>query len=615
MRFLSIMTGDIRVLGSWNNLAGEEEANLRFPRRHILWLVVLGITLLTHASYINNDFTWLDHIDIERGKAIISPSQWYMAFATRYGETGFYRPLVTLTHSFDAALYGQWAPGFHLTNVLLHLVVVASAVLSLDCFFPIKRREALLAGLIFGVHPLSWLPVGGISYRPELLVALGTFLAVYFHARARISSSRKFVSFAVLSVLLGLFSKESALVWIPSFILLWEIAALGFLSSGRPTQGRSHFLAGQQWRKTTRFPSRLQLKRTLLLFLGELFALGIYLLLRTHAVPEIWRVSGTTLTLSQTVGTRLQVLGGRLLELVSPLKPALSDATPIVSLEAFPAILTALVILLGVSIVVRSGLRSERSITVLFLAIALAPATNIIPLSRFSSPHYGYLAVLGMAMLVLLVQRSLDQNIPSASRYLNLAIIVWLVIMAAVTFTKGFQFRNDLTLFEPEVKRDPYFLEGHFYLGNYFMQKGEDDRAGMEFEVALQNPPHTIAYVDRTAALINLAGIRFRQTWFEDAEELLQLAAKEAPAYQMSTIAYNRALVAEQHENYAAVVAFLKQATYHWDRPEPLLLLAKALQKLDRTEEAVNVLTSALPLLDKERRRKLQVFIQTQRGY
>jgi len=215
----------------------------------------------------------------------------------------------------------------------------------------------------------------------------------------------------------------------------------------------------------------------------------------------------------------------------------------------------------------------------------------------------------------LVVQRSLDHSIPSVSRTFKLAVIAWLVVMATVTFAKGFQFRNDLTLFEPEVKRDPYFLEGHFYLGNYFMQKGEEDRAATEFEASLQNLPHRIAYVDRTAALINLAGIRFRQTRFEDAEELLKLAAEEAPAYQMSTIAYNRALVAEHHEDYAAVVALLKQATYQWDRPEPLLLLAKALRKLDRTEEALNVLTRGLPLLDKERRRKLKSFIQTQRGY
>ncbi len=601
------MTGDV--------LASEEAADSRFPRRHILWLVVLGITLLTHASYINNDFTWLDHIDIEQGKAIISPSQWYMAFAARYGETGFYRPLVTLTHSVDAALYGQWPPGFHLTNVLLHLGVVSSAVLFLGCFFPLKRSEALLTGLIFGVHPLSWLPVGAISYRPELLVTLLTFLAVYFHARARRSSSRTLISFAVVSVLLGLFSKETALVWIPSFILLWEIVAARPLSSGVPSQSRGHLLTGQASENATRSPGRVQLKGASLLFVGELLALGIYLFLRVRAVPEIWRVSGATLTLSQTVGTRLQVLGERLLELVSPLKPALSDATPIVSLAAFPAVLTVLVVLLGVGIVVRSGLRSERSFTVLFLAIALAPAANIIPLSRFSSPHYGYLAVLATAMLVLLVQRSLHHNIPSASRYLNVAVIAWLVVMSAVTFANGFQFRNDLTLFEPEVKREPLFLEGHFYLGNYFMQEGDDDRAAIEFEVALQNSPHVIAYVDRTAALINLAGVRFRQTRFEDAEQLLQLVAEDAPAYQMSTIAYNRALVAAQHEDHAAVVALLMERTYQWDRPEPLLLLANALRTLGRTEEAVNVLTRALPLLDPEGRRKLNSFIQTQRGY
>ena len=601
-------------------MAREEEAEWRFPRRHILWLVVLGITLLTHASYINNDFTWLDHIDIEQGKAIISPSQWHMAFAARYGETGFYRPLVTLTHSVDATFYGQWPPGFHLTNVLLHLVVVASAVLFLGCFFPMKRREALLTGLIFGVHPLSWLPVGAISYRPELLVTLFTFLAVYFHARARNSSSRKLISFAVLSVLMGLFSKETALVWIPGFILLWEIVAfrplsLGMPTQGMPTQSRGHPLAGQESGKATSSPRRVPLKGAALLFLGELFALGIYLFLRVQAVPEIWRVSGTTLTLSQTVGTRIQVLGERLLELVSPLKPALSDATPIVSLAAFPAILTALVVLVGVGIVVRSGLRSERSFTVLFLAIALAPAANIIPLSRFSSPHYGYLAVLATAMLVLFAKRSLDHKIPSASRYLNFAVIAWLVVMSAVTFTNGSQFRNDLTLFEPEVRRDPFFLEGHFYLGNYFMQRGEDDRAAIEFEVALQKSPHMIAYVDRTAALINLAGVRFRQARFEDAEELLQLVAEDAPAYQIATIAYNRALVAAQRDDHAAVVALLMQGTYQWDRPEPLLLLADALRTLGRTEEAVNVLIRALPLLDEEGRRKLQSFIQTQRGY
>jgi hypothetical protein len=64
------MAGDIRVLDVLMNLAGEKDANLRYPQRELIWLVVLGVTLLAHASYINNGFTWLDHIDIEHHSGI-----------------------------------------------------------------------------------------------------------------------------------------------------------------------------------------------------------------------------------------------------------------------------------------------------------------------------------------------------------------------------------------------------------------------------------------------------------------------------------------------------------------------------------------------------------------
>ena len=66
--------------------------------------------------------------------------------------------------------------------------------------------------------------------------------------------------------------------------------------SGMPTQSRGHPLAGQEPRKATRSPVRVQLKGASLLFLGELVALGTYLFLRVQAVPEIWRASGASLT-------------------------------------------------------------------------------------------------------------------------------------------------------------------------------------------------------------------------------------------------------------------------------------------------------------------------------
>ena len=565
------------------------------------WLLILVFGVLTHASYVDNGFTWLDHIDIEQGKAVLSLSEWQAAFTNRYGETGFYRPLVTLVHSVDAALYSQRAAGFHLTNVVLHLAVVAGAVLFLTCLAPFKERELRLAALIIVAHPLGWLPAGSISYRPELLVALGTLLAVYCHSRARLTGKPRWFALAVSAVLFALFSKETALVWIPSFILLWEVSARPRLSST---------LAADPPRQR---PGILPSRNAWPLLLAELSAVGLYLHLRHQAVPELWRVTAVTLSPSQAVGTRLQVLGSRLLEMVSPLKPALSDATLIVSMDSVPAIVCGLVVVLWAGILFRLGLRSEWSAAMLFLAIAIAPAANVVPLPRFSSPHYGYLASVGVAMLVLLARQALERRASSLAQSFKVGILSWLAVMSVVTFASGFQFADDRTLFEPEVKRDASFLEGRYYLGTYYMNEEQHDRAAIELKAALRTSSNVIAYVDRPAALINLAGVRLQQSRFEEADDLLQQATENASESQLAMIAYDRALVASERGDYTAVVDLLSGKDYRWDRPEPLVLLARALQRLNRPREALDALTRALPLLEGEARRRLEAFIRSQR--
>ena len=556
---------------------------------YVAAVLVLGFGALIHASYINNGFTWLDHIDIQQGAAIVAPSGWPAAFTTRYGDTGFYRPLVTLAHSLDALLYGQEAAGFHLTNVLLHLVVAVSGILFLTCFFPVEPRESQLAGLILVAHPLGWLPTGSISYRPELLVGLGTLLAIYFHTRARRTGDVFRIALTVAAILVALFSKETALVWIPCFILLWEVSVPRRSSSTYPL-----------------------LRKAWPLLVTELGALVLYVCLRVQAVPETWRVPPLSLSLSQAVGTRLHVLSGRLLEMVSPLKPGLSDATPIVSMESLSAILCGLILLLGAGLVFRLGLRSEWSVATLFLAVAIAPGANLVPLPRFNSPHYGYLAPVGVAMFVLLTRRALARKHSRLDEPFKWAVLCWLGVMSIVTFVSGFQFADDQTLFGPEVARDTRFLEGHYYLGNYFMDRAQYDRAGVELEAALSGSPSVIAYVDRPSALINLAGVRLHQSRLAESEELLLEAVGAASEPQLAAIAYNRALVARERDDYASVVSLLRERDYRWERPEPWLLLASALQRVDRTQEAVDALRQALPLVDEETRRKLEAFIRSQ---
>ncbi|MFQ5628787.1 MAG: hypothetical protein ACE5I1_08505, partial [bacterium] len=387
----------------------------------LLWACLFAITLLTHASYIDNGFTWLDHGDIEQGRAILPIADLHKAFTLPFGETGFYRPLVTIFHSLDFAIYGDWAPGFHLTNVLLHCAAAVCAVLFISVCFTLSIRESLFAALIFAIHPLSWLPVGAISYRPELLAASLTFLTVYFHIKARETNLPGLVVATQLCFLFALFSKETPLFWILMLITVSEI--VNFKNSnfpGRTTNRKKIKSAG----KKKMLADKLS-KSAVFLLCGEIIIIGIYAILRTAAVPDIWHTTASTLDPGAAIGTRMHVLGLRFFELFSPLKPAMSDATSIQGLFSISSLMT-IALLFGLAVLfVRSGLDTRIKRVISFSAIALAPALNILPLPRFSSPHYSYFAAIALGVIVVQLLKNSSRWSGAQQRLFQFAIGSW----------------------------------------------------------------------------------------------------------------------------------------------------------------------------------------------
>lgn len=98
---------------------------------------------------------------------------------THNGSHKSYRPLTVLSFRWNCWLAGGLHPrGFHLTNVLLHATV---SVLSLAIFNLLLggacHRAALLASLLFAVHPIHAEAVAGVVGRADLLCALFYFLA------------------------------------------------------------------------------------------------------------------------------------------------------------------------------------------------------------------------------------------------------------------------------------------------------------------------------------------------------------------------------------------------------------------------------------------------------
>lgn len=494
-------------------------------RKSLFLSIAILAVFLVYSSFINNGFSWLDHGDIERGRALLPLVKLPSAFISRFGQTGFFRPLVTVINSVDFALYGLWAPGFHLTNVILHLAATFAAAVFLARLFAFSFKEKLLVFFIVGLHPLAFLPVGAVSYRQELLLALFTYLTLYFHRRKKLLP-------AALCFLAALFSKETALFLLPVLILLFDR-----------------------------------------LYLWEIALLFIYGWLRFLAVPEIWHTTATVLPLSEALGTRITAVSKLALQLLLPLKPSLSDAAAIVPLTDIKIIPAAALF----ALLIFSFRRFHPSLkkAVILLTILLLPALNIIPVPRFSSPHYGYVVLPALAALVLLFRKWCLKRYKSAT-ICNFLVVIWLIISGFSTFRAGFQFKNDLTLFGPEVAADGRFLEGHQYLGDYYFKTNEFEKAEIHYELALKKDPEVIAFVDEGSTMNNLAGVYLAQKKLTEADGLLAALSRKPGWNENQNLIYNRALIAANQDDWRKVIELLNRGDIQWNRPEPLLLLERA---------------------------------------
>jgi len=142
-----------------------------FPLTHLTWRHYLAVAVLAFTAYaptLKVGFLWDDHVIIEHNPWI---RQWsranlrhdFFSDNTQGQGDDYYRPLQAVSHRVDYSLWGLNPVGYHLTDLLFHVVaglLLVQFVLALG--FP--PMTALLTGCLFVVHP------GGIE---QFLTASG----------------------------------------------------------------------------------------------------------------------------------------------------------------------------------------------------------------------------------------------------------------------------------------------------------------------------------------------------------------------------------------------------------------------------------------------------------
>lgn len=148
-------------------------------------LCVAAVAMVVYLNSLPNGFTYDDVPVIVNNPATDPSNPWFEPWRRTWWNLGEwagdadrpYRPLTVATFALERRLFGDRPLPFHLFNVLLH------AANSVGVWWLARRvgagaTSALLAGVLFAVHPIHTEAVANIVGRAELLSTGGILLAV-----------------------------------------------------------------------------------------------------------------------------------------------------------------------------------------------------------------------------------------------------------------------------------------------------------------------------------------------------------------------------------------------------------------------------------------------------
>jgi len=201
------------------------------------------VTYLTFHNSLSNEFVFDDESVIVNNPSIQSLSSIPKYFTNDEGFHKvigrYYRPVVSATYAIDYSIWGLDPYGFHLTNVIIHIIacLLLFKIFSI-LFWRYKYRNlfSLFATLIFAVHPIHTEAVSWISGRTDSFVTMFFFASFLFYLeftkemehdkkdntiRKVTTKNYSYLFLSLLFYTLGLLSKEM-IVTMPVIILLYD---------------------------------------------------------------------------------------------------------------------------------------------------------------------------------------------------------------------------------------------------------------------------------------------------------------------------------------------------------------------------------------------------------
>jgi len=451
-------------------------------KKHLLLNAILALSIfLAYSNSLNG--TWAMD-DIVAGKTV--------ALADLKDFIGF-RKVAYITFSLNQFIAPFSPLSFRVLNILIHimntaLVYVIAYRTTLLCLPsvrentplnpPLERGElkgdenlafytALFSGILFGLHPININAVAYIVQRMASLATLFVLLALLFYSAAAQTADRRkalllYVSSGLL-VVLGIFSKENAVMAIP-LILIYDYVFL------------SHF----QW--------NLFRERMLLVFGIGILSVGLaFSLLKMHSAffdvvkfflspnqpltAKAWMASDVYWTPLQHILTEFRVVSRYILLICAPLPQLLIFdwwSFPISRgiINPITTIFSALFIL---SLIIFSIWKLKRypllCFGILWYLCAISLESFFALGSDLYFEHRNYLPVSGL--FIGLAGQMMISFWSKMNRKIVFSLIVIIAILSgALTFSRNYVWKDSLTLWGDTLSKAPSNIRAMLALGN-----------------------------------------------------------------------------------------------------------------------------------------------------
>ncbi|MFH1867878.1 MAG: tetratricopeptide repeat protein [Candidatus Omnitrophota bacterium] len=444
----------------------------------VILIIILGVVV--YFNSLTGEFIWDDNSLVKDNIYIKDLSHITDIFikgvdehtgigssAISYSPIRFYRPLQIYTYLIDHSLWKLDVRGYHLTNIILHILVSLTIYWLINILFN-DRIISFLTAAFFIVHPVHVEAVAYISGRADSLAAFFMLLCMVLYIKYLNSRSGVFYIAMLLAYALALLSKENSLI-LPVLLLFYHFTF----------KKRFHI---KEFLPVVLLTACYVIVRLKILMLFPVSDLGPHAL--SQRIPGFFaaiiayiRILFIPVSLHMEYGNRLFTL---------------TDADVLAGICIFFLLLAA-------------ALLKRRSDNLMFFSIfwffiLLIPQSNIYPINTYMAEHWLYLPSIAF---FLILARSLRRflNIKNYKIAGVAACVFLLGFFSYLTIRQNSYWRNPLVFFKRTLRYAPGNVNILRWLAITYNEMGFREEAVDTYNKAIAITPYDSSLYNNLAAL------------------------------------------------------------------------------------------------------------------